>query len=55
MWTRKIYVYLITIIERYNKASIGKYTKGLGQEELSFTYPFEDVNSLALTGSSLLI
>lgn len=28
----------------------GKFTKGLGQLGLSFAYPFEDVNSMSLTG-----
>lgn len=38
--------------EKFNKVSPGKYTNGLGQLQLSFAYPFEDVNSLSLTGTS---
>jgi hypothetical protein len=36
--------------ETFNKVSAGKYTNGLGQLRLSFSYPFEDVNSMCLTG-----
>lgn len=39
------------ISEKHNKVSEGKYTKGLGQLQLSFACPFEDVNSMALTGT----
>lgn len=42
------------IVEKFNKVSAGKYTNGLGQLQLAFTYPFEDVNSLCLTGTFLL-
>lgn len=38
--------------ETYKKAGTGKYTKGLGQLQLSFAYQFEDVNSICLTGTS---
>jgi hydroxymethylglutaryl-CoA synthase len=38
------------ISEKHNKVSEGKYTKGLGQLQLSFACLFEDVNSMALTG-----
>lgn len=43
-------VLFLTYSEKFNKVSPGKYTNGLGQHELSFAYPFEDVNSLCLTG-----
>jgi hypothetical protein len=52
MSTSKIFVSTSFIIELHNKVSTGKYTKGLGQLQLSFAYPFEDVNSIALTGIS---
>jgi 3-hydroxy-3-methylglutaryl CoA synthase len=35
--------------------SKGKYTIGLGQQNMAFALEFEDVNSLALTGNNLLI
>jgi len=41
---------LFSHLEKFNNVSTGKYTNGLGQLQLSFTYPFEDVNSLCLTG-----
>lgn len=44
-------VTFFVIPEKFNKVSTGKYTNGLGQLELSFAYPFEDVNSLCLTGN----
>lgn len=44
-------VTFFVIPEKFNKVSAGKYTNGLGQLELSFAYPFEDVNSLCLTGN----
>jgi len=40
----------VDISETHNQVSKGKYTLGLGQHQLSFAYPFEDVNSIALTG-----
>lgn len=42
------------ISEKHNKVSEGKYTKGLGQLQLAFACPFEDVNSMALTGTPTL-
>jgi len=48
-------MYLLFYIEKYNNVSSGKYTKGLGQTELSFAYPFEDVNSMSLTGNKTVI
>lgn len=36
-------------LEQYDGVSCGKYTKGLGQDEMSFTGDREDVNSIALT------
>lgn len=33
----------------------GKYTVGLGQLNMSFVMPFEDVNSMALTVVSRLL
>lgn len=36
-------------LETFEKAPKGKYTIGLGQKNLAFVYPFEDVNSMALT------
>ena len=44
-------VIFLTYLEKFNKVSPGKYTQGLGQLELSFAYPFEDVSSLCLTGT----
>ena len=40
--------------ETFKKAGSGKYTKGLGQLQLSFAHPFEDVNSMCLTGTPVL-
>lgn len=37
-------------VETFKKAGTGKYTKGLGQLQLSFAHAFEDVNSMCLTG-----
>lgn len=45
----------LPIPEKHNNVSEGKYTKGLGQLQLSFAYPFEDVNSMALTGKNASI
>lgn len=36
-------------LEKYYKVSAGKYTLGLGQDQLAFTGDREDVNSIALT------
>ena len=36
-------------LEVYDKVSQGKYTIGLGQNEMSFCYDNEDINSLCLT------
>lgn len=36
-------------LEKYNNVSAGKYTIGLGQDQLAFTGDREDINSLALT------
>lgn len=36
----------------YKNVGRGKYTKGLGQLQLSFTNANEDVNSMSLTGTS---
>ena len=36
-------------LEQYDKISSGKYTIGLGQENLSFLDDTEDINSLSLT------
>lgn len=40
--------------EEFKGAGKGKYTKGLGQLELSFAHAFEDVNSMSLTGKDSL-
>lgn len=37
-------------LEIYKQVSPGKYTKGLGQLQLSFANASEDVNSISLTG-----
>lgn len=44
------YCKLIPNLETFKKAGTGKYTKGLGQLQLSFAHGFEDVNSMCLTG-----
>lgn len=44
------YVAFITLVERFDGAPAGKYTIGLGQKNMAFVEPYEDVNSLALTG-----
>ncbi|EGR28751.1 hypothetical protein IMG5_169480 [Ichthyophthirius multifiliis] len=36
-------------LEQFDKVSEGKYTIGLGQQNMAFVEPYEDVNSLALT------
>jgi len=36
-------------LEKHHGVGEGKYTKGLGQLQLSFAIDSEDVNSLALT------
>lgn len=41
--------------EEHNQVGKGKYTVGLGQDQLSFAYDFEDVNSMALTGNKLVL
>jgi hypothetical protein len=43
------------ILEKHHGVGEGKYTKGLGQLQLSFAIDSEDVNSLALTGYFTLI
>lgn len=48
-------MYGLLYSETHNQVSKGKYTQGLGQLQLSFAYPFEDVNSIALTGICPLI
>lgn len=42
-------------VEKHYGVPKGKYTKGLGQLQLSFATAAEDVNSLALTGTLTLI
>jgi len=37
-------------LEVFDGVSKGKYTIGLGQKNMSFVEPYEDVNSMALTG-----
>ncbi len=44
-------MYQHTHTEQYYAVSEGKYTKGLGQLQLSFATQAEDPNSLALTGN----
>lgn len=51
MWIKLNLVRFYDYSEIFNKVSPGKYTNGLGQLQLAFTYPFEDVNSLCLTGN----
>ncbi|KAE9550222.1 hypothetical protein FO519_006567 [Halicephalobus sp. NKZ332] len=41
-------------LEKYD-GNEGKYTKGLGQDEMSFCYDNEDVNSIALTVTANLL
>lgn len=38
-----------TQLEIYDKVSSGKYTKGLGQNNMSFTDMYEDIGSICLT------
>ena len=51
MLTNRTSVTTFIITEVQNQVSKGKYTKGLGQLQLSFAYPQEDVNSISLTGT----
>jgi hypothetical protein len=46
---------MLTHLEIYKNAGKGKYTKGLGQLQLSFANACEDVNSMSLTGSLILM
>lgn len=47
----KYHICLILVLpEQYHKIPAGKYTIGLGQTNMSFVEPFEDVNSISLTG-----
>ena len=39
-----------TELEQHDKVSAGKYTKGLGQNNMSFFDIYEDINSISLTG-----
>jgi len=41
-------------LEKYD-GNEGKYTKGLGQDEMAFCYDNEDVNSIALTVTANLL
>eukprot|EP00792_Barthelona_sp_PAP020_P004626 TRINITY_DN2245_c0_g2_i1.p1 TRINITY_DN2245_c0_g2~~TRINITY_DN2245_c0_g2_i1.p1 ORF type:complete len:445 (+),score=114.90 TRINITY_DN2245_c0_g2_i1:51-1385(+) len=36
-------------LENHQGVSVGKYTKGLGQEQMSFCPDYEDINSICLT------
>jgi 3-hydroxy-3-methylglutaryl CoA synthase len=42
-------------LEIYKNTGKGKYTKGLGQLQLSFANASEDVNSISLTGNLILM
>ncbi|PAA67102.1 hypothetical protein BOX15_Mlig024673g2, partial [Macrostomum lignano] len=42
-------------LEQFDGVSAGKYTIGLGQAQLGFCYPDEDVNSMALTVTQNLL
>lgn len=42
-------------LEEANGVSKGKYTIGLGQEQMAFTGDSEDVNSIALTAVQMLL
>ena len=44
-----------TELEKFDGASSGKYTIGLGQTNMGFCTDREDINSLALTAVSLLL
>lgn len=44
-----------TELEKFDEASSGKYTIGLGQTNMGFCTDREDINSLALTAVSLLL
>jgi 3-hydroxy-3-methylglutaryl CoA synthase len=39
--------------EKFDNASAGKYTNGLGQLNMAFFTDREDINSIALTGRVL--
>jgi Hydroxymethylglutaryl-coenzyme A synthase N terminal len=44
--------FVLDFKEQHDGVSKGKYTIGLGQQEMSFVYPNEDVVSLALNGKT---
>lgn len=48
------YCTCLCYLESYKNVSAGKYTKGLGQLQLSFANAFEDINSISLTGKLLI-
>ena len=42
-------------LEQYDQVSKGKYTIGLGQHNMAFTYPQEDIVSICLTAVNNLM
>lgn len=41
----------IRFAEKFDNAGTGKYTAGLGQQNMAFVNDREDINSICLTGS----
>lgn len=41
--------------EKFDNAGAGKYTTGLGQQNMAFTTDREDINSICMTGAPALL
>lgn len=43
------------LTEKFDNAGAGKYTTGLGQQNMAFTTDREDINSICMTGASPIL